>query len=261
MATGVTLDCESFDSALASLGRIFNASPDRIRAFLSLPEIGAIYDSKWREMPDLKNYVYAVVIHHFGRPALLDEIFWFHGTRVLPDSTFSDGIHPLGVALPQIKKALVSVISDTEIKQKLRKVLESNGVGEHLYSLKTNDSEHWGPYAMLVRDALFSPDDTHQHDYLGLPEIVADICSGFERGTGISLTNIFSEALRPAIVKFKGHSDDDEGCIASAISYVYSTIHEGGPNDSCWCCFDGEGRQVPATDIVKVEFVDVRSSS
>ncbi|AKN67387.1 hypothetical protein G5B88_20740 [Herbaspirillum seropedicae] len=211
-------------------------------------------------MLDLKDYLYSVVIDHFGRPALLDEIFWFHGTRVLPGSTFSDGILPLGVVLPQIKKVLVSVIPDTETKQKLRKVLESNGVGEYLYSLKANDSEHWGPYAMLVRDALFSPDDTHQHDYLGLPEIVADICSGFERSTRINLTSIFSEALRPAIVKFKGHSDDDEGCIASAISYVYTTIHEGGPTDSCMCCFNGEGLQVPATDIVKVEFVDVKSS-
>lgn len=251
----VVLDCESIDAALESLGCIFNCSPMCIRELLSSKEISAFYEVNWRDLPDFRDFLLTIVENQFGYPQALDAICWFHATRVLPEATFKEGILPLNAALPRIKAMLVDAVQDLTVKRQLEKVLAADGVGDSLYLMKTSDSSHWGPYAMLVRDAMFYPDSVRQHDYLGMPEIIADICNGFEKSTGINLIETFEEALRPAVVKFTSEPTHDESCISAAINYVFSTIHEGRPNSNCLCCFEGEGVQVLPEKILKVDFV------
>ncbi|WP_343583433.1 hypothetical protein [Herbaspirillum sp.] len=227
-----------------------------MRCLLSAKEIGEFYETNWRDMPEFGEYLLAVVEKQFGYPQILDAIRWFHATRVRPGTTFAEGIFPLDAALPRIKAMLVDAVEESDVKQRLAAVLATDRVGDSLYSMKTGDSSHWGPYAMLVRDVMFYPGDVGQHDYLGMPEIIEDICNGFEKSAGVSLAQTFERALRPAIVKFTSEPNHEESCIAAAICYVFSTIHRGRPTSSCLWCFDGEGVQVPPENIISVEFVD-----
>lgn len=258
MATGeVILDCENIDTALDSLGGIFNCSSASMRALLSEKKIGEFYEVNWRDLPEFGEYLLATVEKQFGYPRVLDAIRWFHATRVLPDTTFAEGILPLNVALPRIKAMLVDAVEDSDVKQQLEAILAADRVKDRLYSMKTSDSLHWGPYAMLIRDVVFYPDDVGQHDYLGMPEIIEDICNGFEKSARISLLKTFEHALLPAIVKFTSEPIHEESCIAAAICYVFSTLDKGRPTSSCLWCFDGEGVQVPPENIISVEFVEL----
>lgn len=256
MTAKVVLDCESFEAALESLARIFQTTPANLKALLSSKEIGAYYDIHWRELPDFKDYVYAVAETRLGCSLALDGICWFHCTRILAGTTFSEGILPLNAALPSLKARLIDAVDDIVVRDQLRNTLESGGVADHHYFNKSQNSMHWGPYAILVREVAFHATKFSQHDYLGMPEIIEDICNGFAKTSGVDLIGVFTEKLKPAIVKFTSTTNQDQSCIATALCYVYSTIHEGAPCANSVNCFDGKNNPVPPQDIQKVDFVD-----
>jgi hypothetical protein len=258
MTAKLVLDCESFEAALESLARIFQTTPGNMKVFLSSKEIGAYYEIHWRELPDFRDYVYAVAETHLGSPLALDVVCWFHTTRVLAGTTFSEGILPLNAALPSLKARLVDAVDDIVVRDHLRNTLEASSVADHHYSNKSQNSMHWGPYAILVREVAFHATKLSQHDYLGMPEIIEDICNGFMKKSGVSLIGVFSAKLKPAIVKFTSTStiNDDESCIATALCYVYSSIHEGAPCANSVTCFDGKNHPVPPQDIQKVDFLE-----
>jgi hypothetical protein len=261
MTSQIVLDCETFESAVNSLSRIFQTTPDILCSLLSVKEIAAHYETHWRELPDFKDYVYAIAENHFGSPKPLDAVCWFHTTRILPGTTFSEGILPLGAALPSLKTRLIGAISNVHVREHLQDVLYSGGVADHHYLNKTQESLHWGPYAILVREVAFHATKLSQHDYLGMPEIIEDICNGFLKTAGIDLMPEFIEKLKPAIVKFIYTDNYDESCIATALCYAHSRIHEGAPCTNSVYCFDGENNPVPAQHILKVEIVDLPNPS
>ena len=193
---------------------------------------------------------------HFGSPLALYAVCWFHTTRVIAGTTFSEGILPLNAALPSLKAKLIDAVDDIVVRDQLRKTLDSGGVADHHYFNKSQNSMHWGPYAILVRKVAFHATKLSQHDYLGMPEIIEDICNGFQNTSGVALMDVFSEKLKPAIVKFASTTNHEESCLSTALCYVYSTIHEGAPCANSVTCFDGENNPVPPQDILKVEFVD-----
>lgn len=250
----IILDCETFDSTLQSLAKVFKCSPAALRHFLASPEIGSHYEKHFYEMPEFDTYLYQVVGAKLGAAHLPDAVYWFHTTRVLPGTTFAEGILPLGHVLPKLKSILVEAVDDVDAKERLRAALDKNAIGDFHYQSKTGDELHWGPYAILVRDVAFSTEQLGQHDYLGMPEIIEDICNGIE-GIGAAIFRTFERKLRPAIVKFRAETDNHDRCVAIALCYVRSVLLEGGPEGSAVYCFDGEGVAVAAADIVKVEFV------
>lgn len=256
MTAKLVLDCESFEVALESLARIFQTTSVHLKALLASKEIGAYYEIHWRELPDFKDYVYAVAETHFGSPLALDVVCWFHTTRVLAGTTFSEGILPLNAALPHLKARLIEAVDDIVVRDQLRHALESGGVADHHYFNKSQNSMHWGPYAILVREVAFHATKLSQHDYLGMPEIIEDICNGFAKTSGVDLIGVFTEKLKPAIVKFTSATNHDESCVATALCYVYSKVHEGAPCANSVSCFDGKNNPVPPQDIQKVDFVD-----
>lgn len=202
MCEKLILDCESFDVALTSLSNIFQTPRERLQELLSAKGIGIHYEMHWRELPDFKDYLYAVAEGHLGCPLPLDAVCWFHTTRVLPGTTFSEGILPLDAALPALKERLIEAVDAPSLKAQLRHALYVGGVGDHHYANKTQNSMHWGPYAILVRDVASCAADLSQHDYLAMPEIIEDICNGFEAPVREELLTVFSAKLRPAVVKF-----------------------------------------------------------
>jgi hypothetical protein len=256
MSSNLVLDCESFDTALASLAQIFRTMPETLKSLLSSKEIGAHFETHWQELPDFSDYIYAVAERHFGSPLALDGVCWFHTTRVLPGTTFSEGILPLDAALPSLKERLLEAVDDASVREQLHHAFHSGGVGDHHYATKTQNSMHWGPYAILVRDVAFCATNLSQHDYLAMPEIIEDICNGFDEPMRKALEGTFRAKLRPATVKFTSLVDHDDAYIATALCYVHSMIQEGKLDTNSVICFDGKNNPVPPQDILKVEIVD-----
>lgn len=257
MTSKIILDCETFETALDSLANIFRTTPENLSSLLSAKEIAIYFEAHWQELPDFKDYVLAIAENSFGSPFPLDEVCWFHTTRILPGTSFKEGILPLNAALPRLKERLIDALDDVQVGDQLRSVLHSDGVADNHYFNKTQNSMHWGPYAILVKEVAFHATRLSQHDYLGMPEIIEDIYNGFQKTSGIDLMPEFSEKLKPGIIKFLNSNNHDESCIATALCYVYSSIQEGVPCTNSVTCFDGENNPVPPQDILKVEIVDL----
>lgn len=257
MTLKLVLDCESFEATVDSLARIFQTTSDSLKWLLAHKELSTHYDNNAQDEMSFKDYLFAVVEHNFGSPLSLDAVCWFHTTRVLPGTAFSEGILPLDAALPHLKARLIDAIDDISIREQLQTALTSSGVADAHYFNKTNNSMHWGPYAILVRDVAFCAEKIGQHDYLGMPEIIEDICNGFRKTSGVDLIEVFRRKLKPTIVKFISTNNCDDICISTAISYAYSIIHGNAPNSTWAYCFNGENNPVPTQDILKVEIVDL----
>lgn len=254
----VVLDCESFETTLKSLAHIFQTTPRKMHEVLSTKEIGTYYETHSRVLPDFRDHLSAEAERHFGIPLTLDFVCWFHTTRILPGTTFSEGILPLGDARPSLKQRLIAAVDNVHIREQLRQALETDAIDDSHYADKTQDSFDWGPYAILVREVAFHAKELCQHDYLGMPEIIEDICSGFRKTSGLDLFDFFSAKLRPAIVKFTSTCNYDESCIATALYYAYSTIHDGAPSSNSVDYFNGENTPIPPQNILSVEFVELR---
>lgn len=256
MTSKIVLDCETFETALVSLASAFQATPDNLHELLSREEIATYFETNCQNPLGFKEYVYAIVERVFGSPLPLDEVCWFHTTRILPGTTFSEGILPLGAVFPSLKEGLIEAIDDVHVREQVRSALDSGVIADFHYCNKTQNQMHWGPYAILVKEVAFHSERLSQHDYLGMPEIIEDICNGFQETSGIELMPIFREKLKPAIVKFVDVNNDyEESYIATALSYVYSKIHEDVPCGNSVACFDGKNNPVLPQHISNVEFV------
>ncbi|WP_297573612.1 hypothetical protein [uncultured Deefgea sp.] len=261
MTNKIVLDCETFETALNSLASIFQTTPDILHSQLSAEEIATCFETHWRELPDFGEYLYSIVEKYHGDPLSLDAVCWFHTTRILPGTVFSEGILPLNAALPLLKEMLIQAIDDLNIREQLRRSLESGCIADFHYSYKTQNSIHWGPYGILVKEVAFHSQKLSQHDYLAMPEIIEDICNGFQKTSGIDLMPEYSAKLKPAIIKFVHPNNSDELCLAAALCYVYSQIHSGAPCSNSVFCFDGENNPVPPQHILKMEIVELAHPS
>jgi hypothetical protein len=190
MKEELVLDCQSPESTLQSVAAIFNCPPAFLRAFLANPEIGEYYETNFESLPDFREYLYLVVEKHFGGARCLDAVCWFHTTRVAPGTSFSEGVLPLGAVLPRLKETLVELVGDVEMRKVLKAKLDADSVADHHYQNKTTDELHWGPYAILVKEVAFCANELSQHDYLGIPEIIEDICNGLEEPLSSKLIGI-----------------------------------------------------------------------
>lgn len=166
-----SIDCESYESALASLAGVYGA-----------------FDQQ------------------FGNPKHpVTGISWFLLTRTLDGTRFSEGILPLGAALPKLWDILVSIPKDGNKRRRLEE-LRVSSVPNYQYQLKVSDKLHHGPHAMLVRESAFNASEMRNHDYLKLPEIIEDVCWGYQERFKESIQDEIMEALRPCIVKFEDRS-------------------------------------------------------
>lgn len=109
---------------------------------------------------------------------------------------------------------------------------------------------------MLVKESAFRSAEMGNHDYLRMPEIVEDICNGYEHQTGECILEDVSSVLTPCIVKFEVESDrDDEHLNRVLLYYCWSKCRNEEMCDLSNTCFDGQGRVIPRSAILKVEFV------
>lgn len=250
------LDCESHTTALQSLATLFSCEAAELAHFLSQAGLEERYVAGYSETLSFEDFMLRQVSERFGAPCTPERVHWFHCTRVPPGTHFAEGIRPLGAMLPQLEAVLASLVADPGHRSLVRQVFSSRGGHAFQFRLKTSDSLHWGPYAILVRDVAFHTRMLGQHDYLGMPEIVEDLCTEVEAISGVDLTADFEAALMPAIVKFCAPARGAAtGAVCAALCYVWSMLVIGKPDGNSVYCFDGGNVAVPAQDILGVEFV------
>jgi hypothetical protein len=251
------LDCETPESIYASLANIFGTDEGRIQDLLLRFDI----DEYIRANPQVKqdsDELLLSVISPSGVPPTYDATCWFHLTRAWPDTTFEQGILPLGMQIDSIWALLFDLLEGSFSEAgwgDFRRSVETD-FSHHLakiYRLKTSRQHLWGPYAILIRDIAFDPKTYGNHDYLGIPEIVDDICVCFQQYGGINLREIYLQRTRPCIVKFIDSATDRE-YVKSATKYVYLLHHETTLVAPETYSFDGRGRPVPPGRILKIQY-------
>lgn len=146
---------------------------------------------------------------------------------------------------------LQSNAPDKSAKENLERI-QKHGVADFQYSLKHNDPFHWGPYAMLVKDTAYHSRDLGNHDYLRMPEIIEDICNGYQKQFGEPIIEFYEQLLIPKVVKFESSSRLDDGCIEAAIYFAYQYVRKMPPNGGTVTCFDGNGTGINFEDIISV---------
>lgn len=253
MSDNFLLDCETGDSAIESLCSAFSCSTETLSRLLFSIDIDAVYKKHWRDINvPAEEYLYSYAVQRLGPHKPLRAVCWFHLTRTLKDNDFNSGIWPLGKSLDSVWDMMISIPQDRMVRERLLQMRKSRSVADWQYSMKSKDPVHWGPYGILVKDVAFCAKDLGQHDYLGMPEIIEDICNGYNAQHGESISEIYSNALIPKIVKFKSSHRLDSRCVEAAISYVYTHIRKQPP--CCWSvtCFDGAGVTISTEDILSV---------
>jgi hypothetical protein len=250
------LDCSSGDEALRSLALGFRCTPPKLKEVLYSLDLDDLYqDIHSAPRVSIGQFLYRYVVGKLGHHLELSSVVWFHCTRTSPDNEFSDGISPLNDSSHKVWQILLDLAPERTVREKLR-AMKEKGVNDDLYALRTQNSIHWGPYGILVRDVAFVAEDLSQHDYLKIPELIEDICNAYQLDHGVSLHEHYSKVLKPIMVKFKSRYRVDFGCIESALGYAYRYIRDHKPDDMSITCIDCQGVAVSADQIVAVEYVE-----
>lgn len=248
------IDCESYESALASLSGVYGASSEDIKDYLSNFDLDSEYE-KYKEEMDAGDLLQLKFNQQFGSPKYsVTGISWFHLTRTLEGTSFSEGILPLGAALPRLWDMLIS-IPKARIKRRRLEELRANGVPNYHYKLTTSHKLHHGPFAMLVRESAFKSSEIGNHDYLRLPEIIEDICWGYKEQFKVGIQDEIMAALRPCIVKFEDRSGTRSDVIRPILRYCLCKARSEELHIHANTCFDGRDEAVPFESIQKIDFL------
>lgn len=249
------LDCESIESTYDSIQSIFGISRQSIDQLFENLDVQRFYAENRDYAYDTPHLLLEKISELSSSGVNLDAVCWFHLTRIHPSTTFENGILPLGLQVDAIWDLLRSLvgdrISDDEWKQFRDGMGDSHSA--HLYHMKVRDSDYWGPYGVLVRDVALCPSEVGHHDYLGIPEIVEDICLCLAESNEFDLYAAFVENSKPSIVKFIDPNPSIR-CLPPAIYYLYARFHKEQLSLSCNTCFDGGAKPVPAEWIQRIDF-------
>jgi len=247
------LDCESYESSIESICDIYRITSDLVIAFLS--EI--VLEEEYEAAPTSQGIDYflkSIFDARFGEPVEpLKSVSWFHLTRVPSGTNFSEGILPLHLAKERVWETVIAIPFNQQIRLRLEN-MRKNGVDDFQYNLKINDRLHSGPYAMLVRESAFHAKTIGNWDYLDLPEIIADICNGYEKEYGESIRDEVSLSLAPCIVKFKSMIVKYSQ-IAPVLYYCWCKANHKEFGRDVNYNFDGRGATIPSEVIQRIEFV------
>lgn len=257
--TPLRLDCETRQSAEASVLAAFGCTQSALRAFLADPEHLAHYEANWQTIPiDFDRFLYQRACESLGAPTLPTEFCWFHGTRVPAGTTFEEGILPLGAIVPSLQERLVAELEDPASRAAVLRAFATKGGNSFHFGNKLSHEVHSGPFAILVREVADYANELGQHDYLRMPEIIEDLCDEVKAECGLDLLPIYEERWRPAMVKFVAPGGvSGEGGLTAALRYLRACALEGKPDKGAVCNFDGENRAVPVGQVLKVEFVNM----
>ncbi len=251
----IILDCENYSSTMESLSTIYDVNIHKIDQFFKSFDIDYHYEiSDPDRMGDQELRIVFEETFQL-QPKKLDKVCWFHLTRTLPEENFSEGILPLSKSLIKVWDIFFDVFTGTKYYNNLKTIMNS-GVNDFQYIHKVGIDSLAGPFAMLVKDVAFDSQSIGHHDYLRIPEIMEDICNGYQQRFGASIIDILEKALKPKIVKFSSDKKIGVSCIEAALYYAYRISNNQSLSLNTNTCFDGNNMAIPYNNILKVELID-----
>ncbi|POB00469.1 hypothetical protein C2134_01580 [Chromobacterium sinusclupearum] len=162
----------------------------------------------------------------------------------------------MGQRLDSLKETILATLDNDQHQEQVRQAFARKGGYAYHFREKITNPMHWGPYAILIRELAFHAESCSQHDYLGMPEIIDDLCEEIRIAGELDLLPIFQERWRPALVKFVAVSDSlVETYLGVALCYLRSALLEGVPDSNSVMCFDGENTPISPERIIRVDFV------
>lgn len=259
------LDCETINSTYSSLSDITGVAEDSIHKFLMEINIED-YCIKHKQSSIGNVELYKIFKKEFNSKSDIDYIYWFHLTRAFNESYMQEGLLPLGLTINRLWDNLFELIS-YEIShsdwEQFKKQFLNGSLNNHYARSVCNkiaDKRQWGPYAVLVKDVVFSKHTNVYYHYFKTPETVTHICLSFKEKFDIDLLSIFQKNTRPCIVKFRhtGSTKEDkkEGYIKNSLYFLYCSLHGVKINSYCNSYFVGDGKTIFPNDIDKVVFLD-----
>ena len=254
MQSVVPLDCDTFETALQSVSAILNIPGDELLNRLRDFDYEAIPENEKRQHdyePRLIAYSTGRADHELPTPAI---VHWFHATRVAPHSDFKEGILPVPMMKERLWTGLGELASEWVTAEDWAEFRQNIGGA---YRLKMR----WdGPFAFVCRDIIFRWEKCHHHDYLGVPEIVEDICNSFTDKFGYPLMDKFVDATKPCIVKFRS-SKPRPDAVGKALMYIHLLAQPGNDRiGGCVTCIDNGGEPIKRSDILRIDWPNIDNS-
>lgn len=238
----ITLDCSSYESAKASVSRIFNTDETTlIGALKTLPPYQDTSQSP-------STHIYQQIFLKIGSPIDDFKTIWFHGTRVdSPASFHLDGILPKSVMKPKLKATLASLVDGLAHSGR-------NPFSLSLAGKQTKADE--GPFAVLFKDvAIHAPEANHS--YIEAPEMVEDIAGSLLGENYHLLVERYKKITKPYIVSFVEQSSGYE--LPCVLWYIH--LIENGETfidaaSIANTCFNAGGKLMAPQQIHKIEPVE-----
>lgn len=242
-----TLDCESPEKAIASLAAVMNVPLCHLEQRLS--------SWPWRSFCAFeKEHTIAMAREELWRrtfaeakPPVTFECYWFHMTRVLPETDYREGLLPLGDKLAELLTLRLEEAGVMRERTPSGDYASTSAYDEKIQNATRNGGRSLGPFGSLLREIAFWPG---QNLFLNYPEMIADL--------HFDLAAFMAKTI-PCIVKFHAAAEDEEhdNAAQNALLYCYQhvwnrTWENGYDCNSPW---NGCGRTVPATDIVRLDFL------
>jgi len=266
-----SIDCESITSIKHSLETVSGVSIDKIDNFIKSFDMND-YESgvigKQRFQGSWIKLFLEEFKAKFNCKIEINSTHWFHITRVSSKQVFSSGLLPLDKVADDIWSYLFT-ISDRSEKEwnRFRHSVENNdpiiqkydGNSMGLYNSKTNNLHCVGPHGFLIREVAFlTEQETGNHDFLLIPEIIQDICRCYSAyflkdRTNKELEDKYINSTLPCIVKFHT-SDNHDLYVGVMLLYLYSLEHKTYYKE-CNCGINNKGNVVNPENIDYIEFV------
>lgn len=251
------LDCQDEKTALISVADYFGKSPLIIDDLIKNVDFNSLHERVVDKYDYFTDFLFEYFRNKFG-VGTIDLIMWYHLSRSLNPESYYNGILPLDEILPQLQSDLYCLVKDEISIYEWEKICNGKGAGfrKNRFDLKRECKDHYGPYAMLVREIAFNSNQVGNHDYLRIPEIIEDMCMGMENEYGIDLIGKYIEKSIPVITKFRKVVSDhgkDKNYIGTALCYLYCKLNNKKLSLICNTCFCGYGEGIKAEDIISVE--------
>lgn len=233
------LDCETADSAVRSLCSITGVSAGDIRARMLKWNHRAFERFAQRRgiggFEVARSELWRRVFGDLPRP-IPGAVYWFHATRVLPNTDFAEGLLPLPAAVPRLIESLQKIGLQPAAPSE-------RSFHRQAHEEKMQHETSWGPFGHLVKEAAFSPIQNH---FFSAPEAVVDL--GFD-------LDAFRAVTMPCIVKFRATEPRDD-VAEPALYYAYLATWRKPADWDCSTTWSGDGNTVPREDIIKIEYLD-----
>lgn len=250
---GPLFDCESVESTYESIRAVAGISREELVRRFVADDLDARYGREAQDIP-WDEFLYREVLGDAVYPSARGTC-WFHLTRAFRGQTFEAGLLPLHEALNEIWTRL-GALQPTVVQSDWVQFRSNMGSSHnaHLYRMKAQDHErvHSGPYAFPVLDVAFGMNGNCDH-YLRAPEIVEDIILAFRDVRGVDMMPAYLDASQPCIVKF-WDPEFKAYTLRDALCYLYA-VHRGEDEAPNFGCFDGKGRAVPSSRILRLDLL------